>query len=354
MSAEVLDRPEPWPVRLAESGWLPDWLLRLAIRRLCAGRLALERGSDGEADWRRFEERIQQLRRSAVALHPDAANRQHYELPAHFFELCLGPRLKYSACLFPTGRESLAEAEEAMLRLSCERAELADGQEILELGCGWGSLTLWMAERFPKARITAVSNSRSQRAFIETRCRALGVANVNVVTADVNALELPTARFDRCVSVEMFEHVRNYENLMGRIASWLKPGGKLFVHIFCHRRHHYPFEDERGDDWMARHFFTGGLMPAAETLLWFQNGLRIEERWLLSGMHYRRTAEAWLANQDRHRREVLALLAEVYGPSEARTWVQRWRLFWMACAELFGFHGGREWAVAHFRFARPS
>jgi cyclopropane-fatty-acyl-phospholipid synthase len=354
MSAEVLGRPEPWPIRLAESGWLPDWLIRLAIRRLCAGRLALERGSDREADWRRFEERIQQLRRSAVALHPDAANRQHYELPARFFELCLGPRLKYSACLFPTGRESLAEAEEAMLRLSCERAELADGQDILELGCGWGSLTLWMAERFPKARITAVSNSRSQRALIEARCRALGLANVNVITADVNALELPTARFDRCVSVEMFEHVRNYENLMGRIASWLKPGGKLFVHIFCHRRHHYPFEDERGDDWMARHFFTGGLMPAAETLLWFQNGLRIEERWLLSGMHYRLTAEAWLANQDRHRREVLALFAEVYGPSEAKAWVQRWRLFWMACAELFGFHGGREWAVAHFRFARPS
>ncbi|GIX33246.1 MAG: cyclopropane-fatty-acyl-phospholipid synthase [Lysobacterales bacterium] len=354
MSVQVLHRPEPWPIRLAESGWLPDWLLRLAIRRLCAGRLALERGSDGERDWRRFEERIRMLRQAPVALHPDAANRQHYEVPARFFELILGPRLKYSACLFPTGRESLAAAEEAMLELTCERAELSDGQQILELGCGWGSLTLWMAEKYPNARILAVSNSRSQRALIEARCRERGLGNVEVLTADVNALELPRERFDRCVSVEMFEHVRNYETLMGRIASWLKPGGKLFVHIFCHRRYHYPFEDERGDDWMARHFFTGGLMPAPETLLWFQNGLRIEDRWLLSGMHYRHTAEAWLANQDRHRSAVLKIFAELYGESIAHQWLQRWRLFWMACAELFGYRGGREWAVSHLRFGRPS
>ncbi len=353
MSAIAGERPEPWPIRLAESGLLPDWMLRAAIRRLCARRLALERGADGEEDWRRFEERVQALRRSAVALHPEVANRQHYELPARFFELCLGPRLKYSACLFPTGRESLAEAEERMLALSCERAELADGQRILELGCGWGSLTLWMAERFPRAHIVAVSNSQGQRRFIEARCRERGLANVEVRTADVNALELPAEAFDRCVSVEMFEHVRNYEALMGRIATWLKPGGKLFVHIFCHRRHHYPFEDERGDDWMARHFFSGGLMPAAETLLWFQNGLRIEERWVLSGMHYRRTAEAWLANQDRHRNAVLEIFAEHYGQAPARRWFQRWRLFWMACAELFGFRAGREWGVAHYRFVRP-
>lgn len=353
MSSEALTRPEPWPIRLAESGWIPDGLVRLAIRRLCAGRLALERGRDEEADWRRFEERIAMLRRSAIALHPEAANRQHYELPARFFELCLGPRLKYSACLFSTGRESLAQAEEAMLALTCDRAELADGQTILELGCGWGSLTLWMAERYPRARILAVSNSRSQRAFIEARCREHGLRNVEVITADVNHLELDSDAFDRCVSVEMFEHVRNYERLMARIASWLKPGGKLFVHIFCHRRYHYPFEDERGDDWMSRHFFTGGLMPATETLLWFQNGLRIEDRWLLSGRHYQRTAEAWLRNQDRHRQAVLDLFTEQYGPLEAKRWFQRWRLFWMACAELFGFRGGREWGIAHYRFVRP-
>jgi cyclopropane-fatty-acyl-phospholipid synthase len=247
---------------------------------------------------------------------------------------------------------TLDEAEDAMLALYGQRAELADGQSILELGCGWGSLTLWMARHYPHARITAVSNSASQRRHIEARCAALGIRNVQVVTADVNTLDLPEATFDRCVSVEMFEHVRNYATLLGRISRWLRPAGKLFVHIFAHRTLMYPFETDGRGDWMARHFFTGGLMPAADTLLWFQDDLRVEARWLMDGTHYQRTANHWLARQDANRAAVLAVLAEAYGDA-APLWFQRWRMFWMACAELFGYAGGSAWGVAHYRFMRP-
>jgi cyclopropane-fatty-acyl-phospholipid synthase len=265
--------------------------------------------------------------------------------------LCLGKRLKYSSCFFSSGNESLDEAEEAMLVLYAERAQLADGQDILELGCGWGSLTLWMAERFRGSRITAVSNSRPQREFIESQCRARGLNNVNVITHDVNTLQLDRSQFDRVASIEMFEHMRNYDTLLGRIASWLRPGGKLFVHIFCHRELLYPFETDGDDNWMGRYFFTGGLMPSADTLLLFQNDLRIEQQWRLSGTHYERTANAWLKNQDSHCDEVLDVLKQAYG-NDALVWNQRWRMFWMACAELFGYAGGNEWIVAHYRFAR--
>ncbi len=345
---------EPFSTRLAESGYLPDALLRLGIRRLCAERLREERSGDAEGAWSRYVALIEELRRSPVAIHTEAANEQHYEVPPRFFELCLGKRLKYSSSYFPAGVSDLDAAEEAMLALYGERAELADGQEILELGCGWGSLTLWMAERFPGSRITAVSNSRPQREFIEARCRERGFNNVRVITCDVNQLELDARRFDRAVSIEMFEHMRNYETLIGRIGSWLKPGGKLFVHIFCHRELMYPFETEGDSNWMGRHFFTGGLMPSADTLLWFQNGVRIERQWRLSGQHYEKTANAWLANQDRHRDEVMDVLAATYGADQARLWHQRWRMFWMACAELFGYGDGHEWLVGHYRFVKPT
>jgi cyclopropane-fatty-acyl-phospholipid synthase len=237
-----------------------------------------------------------------------------------------------------------------MLELCAERAELADGQEILELGCGWGSLTLWMAARYPRADILAVSNSAAQRAFIEARCQALGHRNVRVITVDVNQLALPAGRFDRCVSIEMFEHMRNYDTLLARIACWLRPQGKLFVHIFAHRTLMYPFETAGADDWMGRHFFTGGLMPATDTLLWFQRDLQVEQHWQLDGTHYQRTANHWLRNQDDSRDEVLAVLTQFYGASQGLLWFQRWRMFWMACAETFGYDNGREWLVAHYRF----
>ncbi|HAL23798.1 MAG TPA: SAM-dependent methyltransferase [Stenotrophomonas sp.] len=337
----------------AERGWLPDAALRLGIRRLCAQRLVEEQDGGLQAQSQRFQRRLQELSTSPLALHVDAANRQHYEVPAAFFQACLGHRLKYSSCYYRTGHETLDQAEDAMLALYGERAGLADGQDILELGCGWGSLTLWMAERYPNAHITAVSNSHSQRAHIMAQCEARGLRNVQVLTRDVNLLELPGHAFDRCVSVEMFEHVRNYAQLLGRIAGWLRPDGALFVHIFAHRTLMYPFETEGDDNWMGRHFFTGGLMPAADTLLHFQHDLQLQQRWLLDGSHYQRTANDWLANQDAAREQLLPLLAQTYGSdAAARVWWQRWRMFWMACAELFGYDDGQQWLVAHYLF-RP-
>lgn len=350
---------EPGLTGLAERGLLPDSLLRLGIRRLCAQRLREERAGGAEAGWERFRDLLAELRHSPLAIHTDAANAQHYELPPRFFELCLGSRLKYSSGYFPTGKESLDQAEDAMLALSCRRAQLADGQDILELGCGWGSLTLWMAERYPHARITAVSNSRPQREHIEARCRERGMGNVRVITCDVNRLALDAGAFDRVVSVEMFEHVRNYQRLLERIAGWLRHDGKLFVHIFCHRELMYPFETSGEDNWLGRHFFTGGLMPAADTFLHFQDHLHVEQEWRLSGTHYQRTANAWLARQDAQRGRVLQVLTEAYGKDAAPLWHQRWRMFWMACAELFGYADGNEWMVGHYLFghrdgARPA
>jgi cyclopropane-fatty-acyl-phospholipid synthase len=340
-------------IELCERGLVPDALTRFGIRRLCAQRLRDEGAGDAERAWSLTRDRLALLRESPVAIHTDAANAQHYELPPAFFQLCLGKRLKYSSCYYPRGDETLEQAEDAMLALSAQRAELADGQRILELGCGWGSLTLWMARQFPNARIVGVSNSAPQREFIEARCRELGLDNVRILTCDVNRLELDVAQFDRAISIEMFEHMRNYETLLARIASWLVPGGKLFVHLFCHREFLYPFETEGRDNWMGRYFFTGGLMPSADTLLWFQRDLVIEEQWRVNGTHYERTANHWLANQDRQRDAVLAVLEGAYGREHAARWHQRWRMFWMACAELFGYRDGNEWLVGHYRFVKP-
>jgi len=339
-------------IDLCERGLVPDVLTRYGIRRLSAQRLRDEGSHDVQAADQRFRRLLDGLRQSAIAIETAAANEQHYEVPTRFFELCLGKRLKYSSCLYATGTEDLDAAEEAMLAMYGERAELADGQRILELGCGWGSLTLWMAQRFPKARITGVSNSRTQREHILAQAAKRGLGNVEIITCDVNRLELPEGEFDRTVSIEMFEHMRNYQQLLGNVARWLKPGGKLFVHIFCHRSLMYPFETQGDDNWMGKYFFTGGLMPSADTLLHFQRDLRIEQRWLLPGTHYQRTANHWLENQDRNRQEVMSVLAQAYGAAEAARWNQRWRMFWMACAELFGYAGGNEWLVAHYRFVK--
>lgn len=351
-SREVTPARAEWSaLGLAERGLLPDAVIRRGIRRLCAERLEIERGKGVESSWQRFGGLLDELATSSIAIETDAANAQHYELPPRFFELCLGSRLKYSACWWDENTPSLDAAEERMLSTYADRAELADSQRILELGCGWGSLTLWMAERFPAARITAVSNSSAQRRYIEACCAERGFGNVRVITEDINRLALDSAQYDRAVSVEMFEHVRNYDRLLARIASWLRPNGKLFVHIFCHRELMYPFVTDGDKDWMARHFFSGGLMPAADTLLHFPRDLIVEQQWRLCGTHYEKTANAWLANQDAHDGEVLRVLEQAYG-SEARLWQQRWRIFWMACAELFGYSGGNEWIVAHYRFTR--
>ncbi|GAB4266853.1 MAG: hypothetical protein Kow0065_17580 [Methylomicrobium sp.] len=341
------------PIDLAERGLLPDLLIRVGIRRLLRQRLHDECTGDVERQSARYRTLLQSLRDSPIAIETDAANRQHYEVPADFYRYALGTHLKYSSCYWDETTDTLEQAEARMLALTCERAELSDGMNILELGCGWGSLTLWMAEHYPQSRITAVSNSNSQREYITEQARIRGLQNVEVITCDVNRLDL-SERFDRVVSIEMFEHMRNYETLMANIASWMKPGAKLFVHIFCHRFLAYPFETEGDDNWMGRYFFTGGLMPARDTLLHFQSDLLIERQWDVSGRHYQKTSEAWLVNTDRHASEIERLFVETYGKGQATLWLQRWRLFFMACAELFGYRGGNEWLVSHYRFVKPA
>jgi cyclopropane-fatty-acyl-phospholipid synthase len=360
MSTTAVSEPEPivapraaGMLGLAERGLLPDIVVRAGIRRLCARRLASECADDPQSQAQRYQRLIEQLRRAPIALDTDAANAQHYELPQDFFRLCLGRHMKYSSCYYPTGMESLDQAEEAMLGLYAQRAQFEDGQDILELGCGWGSLTLWMAERYPHAHITAVSNSHSQRAYIQAQCHMRRLANVHVITCDVNVLALAASGFDRCVSIEMFEHMRNYDTLLARIACWLRPQGKLFVHIFAHRTLMYPFETAGEDNWMGRHFFTGGLMPATDTLLWFQRDLQVEQHWQLDWYPLRAHRESLAAESGQPPCGSAWRVDEVLRRRNASLWFQRWRMFWMACAELFGYDGGREWLVAHYRFSRP-
>jgi cyclopropane-fatty-acyl-phospholipid synthase len=328
--------------RIAESGLVPEPVLRAAIRGICAQRLREQRASI-EVEQARHEAFVAELRGSAVAVDTAAANAQHYEVPAAFFTRVLGPHLKYSSAYWPPGVSTLGDAEAAMLALVGERAGLADGQDVLDLGCGWGSFALWAAARYPTSRIVAISNSQSQREFITAAARTRGLTNLDVRTADVRSLALAPASFDRIVSIEMFEHMRNYQVLLARIASWLRPTGALFVHVFAHRRHAYAYDDAGATDWMAREFFTGGLMPSTQLLHAFQEDVRIADEWHLDGTHYARTAEAWHDNLLAHRRELVGVLG-------TRARVGRWRLFFLACAELFGYRNGREWLVAHYRF----
>ena len=334
----------------AERGLIPRPLVRLGIRRLIAGRLRATTRGDVAARRAAF---LDAMRASPIALHPTDANAQHYEVPADFFRLVLGPRLKYSACLWPDGVTTLAGAEEAMLRLTCERAGIADGMHVLDLGCGWGSLTRWILERYPACRVTAVSNAASQGSFVRTDLARRGLdARATVLTADMNAFE-PGQRFDRVCSIEMFEHMRNWEALLARIAGWLASDGRLFLHVFCHRTLAYPYEIDGDGDWMARNFFTGGMMPSLDLLDAFRRDLTVEASWQVSGSHYARTCEAWLANLDHGGADLADVLARTYGAPGARRWRHRWALFLLGCAELFAHDGGEAWLVGHYRL-RPA
>lgn len=327
---------------------MPDSAIRKGIRKLLRERLTdLSREKKSTAQW------VAELEDRPLAEETEAANEQHYEIPAAYFKTVLGKHLKYSSGIWPDGCDSLEASEAAMLQLTCERAELADGQKILELGCGWGSLSLWMAEHYPESQITSISNSNSQREYIESQCVHRGLTNLKVITCDINRFD-PTDTFDRIVSVEMFEHVRNHRQLLRKIDSWLAPGGKLFVHIFAHREEAYLFDVKSSKDWMSKYFFTGGIMPSADLLPTAAELLKEEKRWEVDGTHYSKTLEAWLAKQDANKDEVMNEFKKCYGRDKAKLWFQRWRIFYMACSELFGFKGGSEWLVMHYRFAKPA
>ncbi len=334
-------------ITLAENGYLPTWLVRYGIRSLVKKRL-----HDESLNYdTKKQNLITQLESSPLAVDTDAANEQHYEVPADFYKIALGARLKYSCCYWPEGVTTLDQAEEASLQQIGERAELENGQRILELGCGWGSFSLWAAENYPDSQIVSVSNSSGQRKYITSEAEKRGLGNLKVITADMNVFETED-RFDRVVSVEMFEHMRNYQQLFSRIHTWLNPKAKMFIHVFSHKKIAYLFEDKDSDDWMARHFFTGGIMPSHDLLPRVCAPFKLAEQWQLNGIHYQKTAEAWFENLDNNKQATRAAMEKIYGKEEARVWENRWRIFMLSCAELFGYRKGEEWGVSHYLFEK--
>ena len=335
-------------IELAEKGIIPDYFIRQGIVRNCENRLKNENVSNTEQVSSKKQIWIEQMKESPIALVPEKANEQHYEVPPAFFENVLGKHLKYSSGYWPDGVNSLDESEESMLELSFERAQLADGDSILELGCGWGSLTCYMASKLPNSKITAVSNSKDQKEHILNRCKNQGLDNIEVITADMNDFETEN-NYDRVVSIEMFEHMRNYKKLLSKISSWLNDDGKLFIHIFTHQSVVYPFENQGEADWMAREFFSGGMMPSHDLLLHFQDDLIIDDVWRMLGTHYEKTSLAWVNKMDANKDSIMKIFLKTYG-DDAKLWFQRWRIFFMSCEKLFGFNNGSEWGVSHYRF----
>ena len=335
-------------IELAEKGIIPDYFIRQGIVRNCENRLKNENVSNTEKVSLKKQIWIEQMKESPIALVPEKANEQHYEVPPAFFENVLGKHLKYSSGYWPDGVNSLDESEESMLELSFERAQLADGDSILELGCGWGSLTCYMASKLPNSKITAVSNSKDQKEHILNRCKNQGLDNIEVVTADMNDFETEN-KYDRVVSIEMFEHMRNYKKLLSKVSSWLNDDGKLFIHIFTHQSVVYPFENQGEADWMAREFFSGGMMPSHDLLLHFQDDLIIDNVWSMLGTHYEKTSLAWVNKMDANKDRIMKIFLKTYG-DDAKLWFQRWRIFFMSCEKLFGYNNGSEWGVSHYRF----
>ena len=335
-------------IELAEKGIIPDYFIRQGIVRNCENRLNNENVSNTEKVSSKKQIWIEQMKESPIALVPEKANEQHYEVPPAFFEKVLGKHLKYSSGYWPDGVSSLDESEESMLELSFERAQLADGDSILELGCGWGSLTCYMASKLPNSKITAISNSKDQKEHILNRCKNQGLDNIKVITADMNDFETEN-KYDRVVSIEMFEHMRNYKKLLSKISSWLNDDGKLFIHIFTHQTVVYPFENQGEADWMAREFFSGGMMPSHDLLLHFQDDLIIDDVWCMSGTHYEKTSLAWVNKMDANKDSIMKIFLKTYG-DDAKLWFQRWRIFFMSCEKLFGYNNGSEWGVSHYRF----
>jgi cyclopropane-fatty-acyl-phospholipid synthase len=344
-----------WYTPLLEKDLIPDQLIRWGIRNNCKKRIKNETVNDLELQHEKFMVFVRKLKQKPIAEDTKAANEQHYELPTRFFQLVLGKHLKYSCGYWKDGVDDIAKSEEDMLEVTCNRADLVNGQYILECGCGWGSLSLFMAGKYPNSKITAVSNSRTQKIFIDEQAKLRGFTNLTVITADMNTFSTEQ-KFDRIVSVEMFEHMRNYEHLMARLSGFLNDQGKMFIHIFTHRYLSYLYEVKDESDWMSKYFFTGGIMPSDHLLLYFADHFKIENHWRVNGKHYSKTSEAWLRNMDNNKEEIMALFADTYGKDQTTKWWVYWRIFFMACSELWNYNNGNEWFVSHYLFekrARP-
>jgi cyclopropane-fatty-acyl-phospholipid synthase len=340
-----------WYTPLLEKNRIPDFLIRKGIRDLLRARLAQEKQDTPEEQQAHLMRLIEVLKASPIAVNTIDANEQHYEVPTEFYQYCLGPHLKYSSGYWKPGVTDIETSERDMLELTCQRADLQSGQNVLELGCGWGSLSLFMAAKYPKSTFTVVSNSRTQKIYIDEKAQQRGITNLNVITMDMNVFDVDDT-FDRVVSVEMFEHMRNYELLMKKVASKLKPDGKLFVHIFTHKEYAYKFEVIDETDWMSQYFFTGGIMPSDDLLFYFNDDLKVTNHWHVSGKHYQKTSEAWLQRMDANKAAIMPLFEQTYGKDQALKWWVFWRIFYMSCAELWGFKNGEEWIVSHYLFSK--
>jgi len=340
-------------VSWTESGVVPDAVIRAGIRRLLESKRKEIHSGDVEYAADTMNRFVAMMNESPIALVPDLANEQHYEVPAEFFTHVMGDHLKYSCCYWPNDVNNISEAEAAALEITVKRAGIEDGHQVLDLGCGWGSLSLWIAEHFPNALVTSVSNSKSQRDFILRQASDRSIQNIEVIACDMNDF-VTSDRFDRVVSIEMFEHMRNYGDLFRCIDEWLVPDGRFFMHIFCHRTTPYEYIDKGPSDWMSRYFFSGGIMPAADLPLRFADNLSIDKRWHWNGQHYAKTCDAWLKKMDANEMAIRPVLADCYGEESAALWWQRWRIFFMACAELFDYDEGHEWYVGHYLFRKAA
>lgn len=336
---------------LLEKDIIPDFLIRMGIRNLLKQRLTEENKGSQEAKQLHLNAYIEKLKASPIAINTSDANEQHYEVPTEFYKYVLGKRMKYSGGYWPSGADTLDASEEAMLKLSCERAQLKNGQSVLDLGCGWGSVSLYVAEKFPNCKITGVSNSKTQKEYIDSVAKEKGFKNLTIITQDMNDFQIKE-KFDRIISVEMLEHMKNYQKLFEKLSGFLKPEGLFFIHIFTHKEFAYPFEVRDETDWMAKYFFTGGMMPSHNLFLYFQDNLTIRNHWVVNGVHYGKTSEAWLENMDKNKTQILPILEKAYGKENVTKWWSYWRIFFLSCAELFSYRNGEEWLVSHYLFQK--